>query len=430
MTVLILKGVLPFGGSPRDLAVLNGQLVDSAAVRHATDAQDIDCSGLIVLPGLVDLHTHLREPGQPETETIDSGTLAAARGGFTAVCAMANTNPVADTADAVEHVARLGAAVGNCDVYPTGSVTAGLAGQHLADIAGMARSAAAVRMFSDDGNCIANSSVMRAGLLAVRSAGGVLAQHAQDPLLTVGAQLNDGAVSRILGWPGWPAVAEEAIIARDCLLAHHLQARLHICHVSTKGSVEVLRWAKTQGWPVTAEVTPHHLLLTDEMARTGNPVYKVNPPLRTAEDVEALRTALVDGTIDAVATDHAPDTPQDKARPWCEAPMGMLGLETALAIVADTFVASGRMSWNTLAERMSTRPAAIAGHSSDHGSRLTPGSAATLCLVDPSHSWSVDADQLASRSNNTPFAGHTFTTRVIATLLRGSITHDLLGLFE
>ena len=285
-------------------------------------------------------------------------------------------------------------------------------------------------MFSDDGHCVDRSDLMREALLAVRDVGGVLAQHAQDPLLTRDAQLHDGEVARSIGLPGWPSAAEETVIARDCLLAHHLGARLHVCHVSTKGSVDVIRWAKQQGWPVTAEVTPHHLILTDETARTGDPKYKVNPPLRTASDVEALRAALVDGTIDAVATDHAPHSADQKAKSWCEAPMGMLGLETALPVVADIFVSTGLLTWAEVADRMSITPAAIAGRTADHGHPLAPGSAATLCLVDPSHAWSVKADELASLSSNSPFDGYSFGTRVVATFLRGVVTHDLKDLFS
>ena len=422
----MLRGVRPLGGPAGEIAVERGVFVDPADL--TTGARVIDCGGLIALPGLVDLHTHLRQPGREDAETIESGTLAAAQGGYTAVCAMANTDPVADRPDIVEQVRQLGEKAGRCDVHPVGAVTVNLEGAELADIAGMASSAAHVRLFSDDGRCITDARMMREGLRAVSAVGGVLAQHAQEPSLTAGAQLNEGDVSHELGLPGWPAVAEEIVIARDCLLAHHERARLHVCHVSTAGSVEVIAWAKRRGWPVTAEVTPHHLLLTEEDTRSGDPVYKVNPPLRTAADVNALRAALVDGTIDAVATDHAPHPAIDKARNWCQAPMGMLGLETALAVIADTFVATGQMSWATLAERMSHSPARIAGIATRHTTGLDLDGPATLCLVDPAAGWTVTAEELGSRSRNTPFAGHAFSNRVIGTLLRGAVTHDRIGI--
>ena len=292
----------------------------------------------MALPGLVDLHTHLREPGREDAETVETGTLAAALGGFTAVHAMANTEPVADVAGVVEQVWRLGQEAGHCDVHPVGAVTVGLGGERLAELGAMADSAARVRVFSDDGKCVNDPLLMRRALEYVKAFGGVIAQHAQDPRLTEGAQMNEGERSAVLGLAGWPAVAEEAIIARDCLLAAHVGSRLHVCHVSTAGSVELIRWAKGKGWDVTAEVTPHHLLLTDEQVTTYDPIFKVNPPLRTAEDVAALRDGLADGTIDAVATDHAPHPLEDKESEWAAAAFGMTGLETALAVVAEAMV--------------------------------------------------------------------------------------------
>ncbi len=305
----------------------------------------LDAGGLIALPGLVDLHTHLREPGREDAETVETGTCAAALGGFTAVHAMANTEPVADTAGVVEQVWRLGRAAGHCDVQPVGAVTAGLAGTRLAELGTMADSAARVRVFSDDGRCVADPLLMRRALEYVKAFDGVIAQHAQDPRLTEGAQLNEGEISGRLGLAGWPAVAEEAIIARDCLLAAHVGSALHVCHVSTAGSAEIIRWAKSKGWPVTAEVTPHHLLLTDELAVGYDPVFKVNPPLRTAADVAELRRALADGTIDCVATDHAPHPVEAKETEWSEAAFGMTGLETALRVVQQAMVDTGLLDW-------------------------------------------------------------------------------------
>jgi dihydroorotase len=426
MSEVVLRGVSWLGRQPQDVTVARGVIVDVSPARRG---KGVDCDGLVALPGLVDLHTHLREPGKEQAETVESGTRAAARGGFTTVCAMANTTPVADGPQVVDRVRDLGDAAGHAEVRPVGAVTVGLEGRRLADIDGMAAGRARVRMFSDDGHCVADPALMREALRATRRVGGVLAQHAQEPALTRGAQLNEGTVSRELGLPGWPAVAEETIIARDCLLAHHEDAPLHVCHVSTAGSVEVLRWAKAQGWPVTAEVTPHHLLLTDERARTGDPVFKVNPPLRADSDVRALREALADGTIDAVATDHAPHTPQQKRQSWCDAPMGMLGLETALAVVIDTMVVPGLLGWDDVADRMAVRPGKIARLGSATTTRLHRGAKATFCLVDPAGSWTVRSEQSTSRSRNTPFAGLSFSSRVVATFWRGRLTHgDVPGL--
>ena len=322
-------------------------------------AQVLDAAGLIALPGLVDLHTHLREPGREDAETVETGTLAAALGGFTAVHAMANTEPVADTAGVVEQIWRLGRQAGHCDVLPVGAVTLGLGGTRLAELGAMADSAARVRVFSDDGRCVSDAVLMRRALEYVKAFDGVIAQHAQEPRLTEGAQLNEGEMSGRLGLTGWPAVAEEAVIARDCLLAAHVGSALHVCHVSTAGSVEIIRWAKSKGWRVTAEVTPHHLLLTDALAAGYDPVYKVNPPLRTAADVAALREGLADGTIDCVATDHAPHPVEDKETEWDTAAFGMTGLETALRVVQEAMVDTGLLDWAGVADRMARRPARI-----------------------------------------------------------------------
>jgi dihydroorotase len=415
-TAYLIKGVRPLGGGPTDLLIKDGVLVGAGRAGAGRRAEVIDASGLIALPGLVDLHTHLREPGREDAETVESGSRAAALGGYTAVCAMANTSPVADTAGVVEQVWRLGRAAGLVDVQPVGAVTVGLGGQQLAEIGAMAESPARVRIFSDDGSCVADPRLMRRALEYVKAFDGVIAQHAEEPRLTEGAQMHEGVLSAGLGLAGWPAVAEEAIIARDVLLAEHVGARLHVCHVSTAGSVEILRWAKRRGIRVTAEVTPHHLLLTDERAASYDPVYKVNPPLRTGQDVAALRAALVDGVIDAVATDHAPHAVQDKECEWAYARPGMLGLQTALSIVVD--VLGDELGWTGIAERMSVTPARIAGLA-EHGGSLAPGNPASLTLIDPAGRWTVDPGQLASRSRNTPYAGLTLPATVVATFLRG-----------
>jgi dihydroorotase len=394
-----------------------GKRVDAPA-----DAEVIDAGGLVLLPGFVDLHTHLREPGREDAETIATGSAAAALGGFTAVHAMANTDPVADNAEIVEQVARLGALAGLVDVRPVGAVSKGLAGERLAEIGNMARSAAAVRVFSDDGRCVHDALLMRRALEYLKPFDAVLAQHAQDPRLADHASCaHEGEVSGRLGLPGWPAVAEESIVARDVMLTEHTGSRLHVCHVSTAGSVEVIRWAKSRGIAVTAEVTPHHLLLTCDLLADYDPVYKVNPPLRRAEDVAALRAGLADGTIDAVATDHAPHASHDKDHAFADAAFGMLGLQTALGVVAETMVASGLLDWAGVADRMSVRPAAI-GRLGGHGRPLEVGEPANLTLVDPAGSYLVDADALASKSRNTPFAGRTFPATVVATFLRGRPT--------
>ena len=420
MTSIVLRGAAPLGGDPVDLLIDDGVILDISA--RITGDRVIDASGLVLLPGLVDLHTHLREPGREDAETIATGSAAAALGGFTAVHAMANTDPVADTAEIVELVARRGAEAGLVDVRPVGAVSHGLAGETLAEIGNMARSSAAVRVFSDDGRCVHDSRLMRRALEYVKPFDGVVAQHAQDPRLADHAACaHEGELSGRLGLPGWPAVAEEAIVARDVMLAEHTGSRLHVCHVSTAGSVEVIRWAKARGIDVTAEVTPHHLLLTCDLLEGYDPVFKVNPPLRPAEDTVALRAALADGTIDAVATDHAPHAAHDKDHAFADAAFGMLGLQTAVGVVAATMVQTGLLDWAGVADRMSVRPARI-GRLDGHGQPIEAGRPANLTLVDPSGSWVVDPTALASRSRNTPFAGRELPARVVATVLRGRLT--------
>ncbi|MCX6444416.1 MAG: dihydroorotase [Actinobacteria bacterium] len=420
-TYLIKDGTLA-NGLQADVLISDGVVSQIGNNLQSQSAEIISAKNSIVLPGLVDLHTHLREPGKEDSETVLSGSKAAAKGGFVAVSAMANTSPVADTAGVVEQVFRLGKSAGLVDVFPIGAVTKGLAGESLADIGAMANSEANVRVFSDDGHCVSDPLIMRRALEYVKQFGGVIAQHAQDPRLTQGSQMNEGYVSSQLGLKGWPAIAEEAIIARDILLADHVQSRLHICHVTTAGGVEIIRWAKTRGMKVTAEVTPHHLILTDELARTFDPVYKVNPPLRSEKDVMALREALADGTIDIVATDHAPHPQESKECEWQEAAFGMLGLETALSIVNQTMVVSGLLSWDGVVERMSTAPARIGGYV-QHGLGIEVGSPAHLTVINPTAPHRVDRDRVASRSRNTPFHGMELLGVVTATLFNGVLTH-------
>ena len=415
----VLKNVRPLGGDIVDVRIEDGVIAQIGTGLEA--AEVVDGAGAILLPGLVDLHTHLREPGREDAETVATGTRAAAVGGFTTVHAMANTDPVADTAGVVEQVWRLGEEAGYADVRPVGAVTVGLAGERLAELGAMADSAAHVRVFSDDGHCVSDALLMRRALEYVKAFDGVIAQHAQEPRLTEGAQMHEGDLSGQLGLRGWPAVAEEAIIARDVLLADHVGSRLHICHVSTAGSVEILRWAKSRGISVTAEVTPHHLLLTDQTATTYDPIYKVNPPLRSPSDVAAVRQALAEGIIDIVATDHAPHAMEDKECEWAAASFGMLGLQTALPVVNETMVRTGLLDWTEVAARMSTVPAEI-GRVSNHGRPIEVGEPANLTLFDPDVEWVVQASDMVSRSRNTPYAGMVLHGKVLGTWLRGRAT--------
>lgn len=417
----LIKGVSLPDGTKSDIAISEGVIASVHSGYKGEAHTIIDGTECVVLPGLVDLHTHLREPGREDAETVLSGSRAGTKGGFTALSAMANTSPVADTAGVVEQVYRLGQEAGLLDVFPIGAVTQGLKGEALSEIGAMADSVARVRVFSDDGNCVSDPLVMRRALEYIKKFGGVIAQHAQDPRMTIGSQMNEGVISARLGLKGWPAVAEEAIIARDVLLADHVKSRLHICHLTTAGGVEIIRWAKARGIDVTAEVTPHHLLLTDDLASSYDPVYKVNPPLRTESDVHALREALADGTIDIVATDHAPHSTESKECEWQEAAFGMLGLETALSIVQKTMVDTGLMNWTQVAQRMSIAPARIGGYE-DHGQTLTPGSVANLVVINPVQKWIVDRDLVLSNSSNTPYHGYELPGVVTHTFYKGNAT--------
>ncbi|WP_394552221.1 dihydroorotase [Agromyces sp. MMS24-JH15] len=419
-TYLITGATLPDGGRA-DLLLDGGRIAAIGAGLDAAGATVVDADGLIALPGLVDLHTHLREPGYEQSETVLTGTQAAAAGGFTAVFAMANTSPVADTAGVVEQELSLGRAAGYATVQPIGAVTVGLKGEQLAELGAMARSRANVRVFSDDGFCVSDPLLMRRALEYVKAFDGVIAQHAQEPRLTQGAQMNEGALSGELGLAGWPAVAEESIIARDVLLAEHVGSRLHVCHVSTAGSVEVVRWAKARGIDVTAEVTPHHLLLTEELVATYDPRYKVNPPLRRAEDVEALRAALADGTIDIVATDHAPHPVEAKECEWDAAANGMVGLESALSVVHQAMVETGLIGWDDVARVLSAAPARI-GRISGQGAGLETGAPAELVLYDPAARGEFDVARLAGRSVNSPYLGRSLPGSVRWTFHAGYAT--------
>jgi len=422
MKILLKNGSLK-GEKNVDLLIENDKIIKIGPAKSITNvnAEVIDLSGLIILPGLVDLHTHLREPGREDAETIATGSAAAARGGFTAVHAMANTLPVADTAGVVEQVWNLGKNVGLVDVYPIGAVTVGLKGEKLAELSAMADSNARVRIFSDDGFCVSDPVLMRRALEYVKAFDGVIAQHAQDPRLTQNAQMNESELSGKLGLIGWPAIAEEAIVARDVLLTEHVKSKLHICHASTAGTVEILRWAKDKKVNVTAEVTPHHLFLNQTSCESYNANFKVNPPLRTSKDVEELRKALAQGIIDVVATDHAPHPIEDKEGEWQSAAFGMTGLETALSVVATAMIDTKLMNWADIARVMSERPAEI-GQLADHGRPIAENEIANLCIVDPEITWKVDAQDTHSLSTNNPFHEMTLKSKVVHTIFRGKFT--------
>jgi len=420
-TDLLITGATLADGSRSDLYLSGGLIADPASAPAGVERFDAD--GLLALPGLVDLHTHLREPGREDAETVDSGTAAAARGGFTCVHAMANTNPVTDTAEAAEYVAGLGQREGHCEVRVVGAITKGLAGEELAELGLMANSGARVRVFSDDGRCVGDSQLMRRALSYVRSFDGVVAQHSQDTQLAgPGACCHESEWSGRLGLPGWPSQAESIIVARDVQLAELTDSRVHVCHVSTAESVDIVRWAKKRGIKVTAEATPHHLLLDTPLVAGYDTTFKVNPPLRTSEHLEAVREALADGTIDIVGTDHAPHARQDKDHPFDVALPGMIGLEQALSVVMEVMVNTGRMDWPTVVERMSSAPARI-GQAAGQGRPLAVGEPANLVLVDPSARAVVDRDASRSRSRNNPYHGRELPDPVVMTIWKGAATY-------
>lgn len=424
MGAIVFRGANILGEERADI-LIEGEVVrqvgSDLSVDTGTGVREVDARGLVALPGLVDLHTHLREPGGCDAETVDTGTAAAAKGGYTAVFAMANTTPTQDCPQVVEQVLDLGRKAGRVDVHPVGAVTKNLAGKELSDLKGMHQSRAAVNVFSDDGKCVFDPLLMRQALEIVRDFEGVIAQHSQEPRLTEDSQMNESCLAQELGLKGWPTVAEEMIIARDILLSLYLDVRVHICHLSSARAVELVRWGKSQGARISAEATPHHLFLTQEEVRGRDPLFKVNPPLRSQKDVEAVQAGLADGTIDLVGTDHAPHPRRLKDCDFECGTFGMIGLETALAVVATTMVQSGKMTWRDLARVMSVTPARI-GRVKGQGEEIAPGAVANLCFVSADTSWQVHRERQVSRSDNTPFVGKELLGQVRHTIYRGKPT--------
>ena len=427
---LLLRNVRPYGeGDPVDVLLADGRIqaievTDSNAAAELAADDERDLQGNVLLPGLVDMHVHLREPGREDTETIASGSEAAARGGFTVVFTMANTQPVTDQPVIAESVWYKGQQHGVCDVHPVGSISQGLEGKNLTEFGMLARSAAKVRMFSDDGKCVNDPQLMRRALEYAKGLNVLIAQHAEDHRMTETAVAHEGATAAQLGLSGWPRVAEESIVVRDALLARDYGNRVHICHASTEGTVELVRWSKQHEIPITAEVTPHHLLLHDEKLRTYDGIFRVNPPLREESDTLALRQALLDGVIDCVATDHAPHGSEDKCVEFEHAKPGMLGLESSLAVIAQIFVESGLADWRFIARVMSERPAEIT-RLPDHGRPIAVGEPANLTVVDPAYPWTSKAEEFASKSRNNPYEGHEFGAKVTHTILRGGLSYEL-----
>ncbi|MDP9072536.1 MAG: dihydroorotase [Actinomycetota bacterium] len=420
-TELVIRGgtVVDATGARTADVLVRGQRV--AAVGEGLEgAPVLDASGCLVVPGLVDLHAHLREPGREEAETVETGSRAAALGGYTAVVAMPNTEPAIDSAAVARHVLDLGAGA-SCDVRVAGAITVGRRGSQLAPLAEMA--ALGVRLFTDDGDGVQDARLMRRALEYASALGITLAQHCEDAALAAGGHMHEGEWSSRLGIPGAPAEAEEVMVRRDIALCRLTGAPVHFLHLSTARSVALVAEAKAEGLPITAEVAPHHFTLTDAHVASYDTAFKVNPPLRTAADVAALKAALASGTVDAIATDHAPHSQEAKEAPFDQAPPGMVGLETALALALTELVTAAGDGPGLPMERvlalMSWQPAGIAGLSGQHGGPVAEGVPANLCVIDPAATWVVEPDRLSSRSRNTPFAGRKLTGRVRHTLLRG-----------
>ncbi len=417
MTVLITSARIidALGERTGDIRITDGSISEVGdGLSAGGDDRVIDASGLVVSPGFVDLHVHLREPGREEAETIETGSRAAALGGFTAVVAMPNTDPTQDCVEVVDFVRRQGERAGLCEVLPSGSITVGRAGENLTPFAELA--GVGVKLFTDDGNGVQDPLLMRRALEYADGLGITLAQHCEVERLTAGAVMHEGDCCSRLGLPGWPSIAEELMLHRDIELVRITDVPMHFLHLSTAKSVELVRAAKADGLPITAEATPHHFSLTDERLASYDALYKVNPPLRTADDIAAIRAGLADGTIDAIATDHAPHAPETKEQPLDEAPPGMLGLETALGVS----LAHLEMPLADVIAALSWKPAAIAGVSDRHGRPIEPGEPANLTIFDPDEVWEVVPARLASKSRNTPYIGMSLRGRVLHTIFQGS----------
>lgn len=413
-----LSNVSLADGSKVDI-VIDGSKIKS--IENPSTNGDLDFSGMIALPGFVDLHTHLREPGFEGSETVLTGSQAAASGGYTAVFAMANTQPVADSAGVVTQVYELGQQAGLVEVRPVGAITKNLEGKELAALGSMVQSKAKVKLFSDDGHCVSDAALMKTAMEYLRPLGGVIAQHAQEPTLTKGSQVNEGEISKITGLKGWPSSAEESIILRDALLSEQTGCPLHVCHVTTKLGVELIRWAKQRGFPVTAEVTPHHLMLTELKAKEYDTRFKVNPPLRTDKDTTALIEGLIDGTIDVIGTDHAPHSSDLKDQDWESAAFGMTGLEQAYQVAHKVLIESGDSDWQRLQQVLSSKPAEIVGLANQ--GTLEVGTEANIAIIDPNRHLEIERNRYSKAANN-PYVGMSFNSAVIHTFYKGEFSYQ------
>ena len=424
--ILLLKGGRLLDPSQQldargDLLVVDGKIARAGGtIDGGEDAQVIDCTGAIVAPGFVDVHCHLREPGREDVETIATGARAAAAGGFTAICAMPNTEPVTDNQAAVGFIIRQAMRAGAARVYPIGAISVGQKGESLAEFGEMVGAGAVA--VSDDGKPVVSAQLMRTALEYAQAFNIPVIDHCEEPTLAHGGSMNEGFLSARLGLRGIPSEAEEIMVIRDILLARRTGGHVHLAHMSTKGSVELIRWGKERGIRVTAEVTPHHLTLTENEVEGYDTHAKMNPPLRTQEDVDALREAVRDGTIDVIATDHAPHHYDAKEREFADAPFGIVGLETALALVVTELVDSGLIDFATLVDRMSTRPARLFGLP---GGTLRAGGVADVTVFDPKREWTIDPNAFLSKGRNTPYTGRKLRGRTLATIVGGRLAYRL-----
>ena len=424
MTTVLLRGgrlVDPGTGLDEtgDLLVRDGRIEHAGhRLERVEGADEIDCTGLLVTPGFIDVHCHLREPGREDVETIATGARAAAAGGFTAVCAMPNTHPVTDNQAAVGFVLRQGQRAGASRVYPIGAISVGQEGKKLAEFGEM-MGAGAVAV-SDDGRPVMSAQLMRTALEYALTFGIPVIDHCEEMTLAEGGAMNEGIVSARLGLKGIPDEAEEIMVIRDILLARRTRGHVHLAHMSTKGSVELIEWGKDRGINVTAEVCPHHLSLTEDEVERYDTNAKMNPPLRTAEDVEALQQAVKDGTIDLIATDHAPHHYDEKEREFADAPNGIIGLETALSVVATWLVKPGIIDWPTLVDRMAVRPAKLFRLP---GGTLARGSVGDVTVIDPDREWVVDSSAFRTKGRNTPYEGRTLFGKTVCTLVDGRVAY-------